>query len=126
LLPLLQHHIRGDHKLDASEILHREIVAEANKANDHANDKAQEPLHKNVLKYLSLPSAPPILLEELVLKNSAYPKQKERDLRGGSRKRFYLWTKAPHPDEKKMRKNLLIIETLNWADIDADNSNLRC
>jgi len=101
LVPLLQHHIGGDHKLDASEILNREIVAEANKANDHANEKAQEPLHNNVLKYLSLPSAPPILLEELVLKNPAHPKRKARDLRGESRKRFHLWTKAQYPDEKK-------------------------
>jgi len=104
LVPLLQHHIGSDHKLDASEILNREIVAEAYNANDHANEKAQEPLHKNVLEYLSLPPAPPILLEELVLENPAHPKRKARDLRGGSWKRFHLWTKAQYPDEKKAKK----------------------
>lgn len=79
-IPLLQHHVGGENELDAGEILDGKIIAKSDETDDQSDEEASEPLHEYVLEYLSLSTAPPILLEEFVLKNPAKNQRKQKNL----------------------------------------------
>lgn len=71
------HEIGSDDELDAGEILDGDVVAEADEAGEQSHKEAQRPFRGDVLHDLRPALAPPILIEQLVLENSAPPPPKE-------------------------------------------------
>lgn len=69
--PVIQHHIGSDNKFLSSYIFHSKIIEEPNQTNTQSNEKTQCPLHTNVLVNLHSSSTSPILLEKIILNNSA-------------------------------------------------------
>ena len=74
-LPVEQHHVGGDHKLHASNILNSKIIKKPNKANNQSDQETKQPLHEHILKYLHLSTTPPVLFKEIILSN---PNQREK------------------------------------------------
>lgn len=67
--PLIQHHVRSKDELNAGEVLDGEIITETNETDDTANQKTEDPFHENVLINLYLATYPPVLFEEIILRN---------------------------------------------------------
>lgn len=76
------HKIGSDDELHAGEILDGDVVAEANEAGEQSHKEAQRPFRSDVLHDLRPALAPPVLIEQLVLKNSATkPPHKKNETR---------------------------------------------
>ena len=64
-----QHHVRSNDELNTGDILNGEIITETNETDDNANQKTEKPFHENILKNLDLATSPPVLFEEIILRN---------------------------------------------------------
>ena len=118
----MQHHVRSDDELDAGEILDGEVVAESDEPDDQSDEEASEPLHEYVLQNLDLSSAPPILLEELVLKYPAKPQQRSQP---ESQLQAMKIANRKAITEREKSGVVLVIEALDRADMRADYGDLR-